>query len=104
MQGILSSAARTAARATSSTESRSTPGIEATGCRAFSPSITNTGQIRSSVVSMCSRTMRRAQSARRLRRMRMVRSRWLCASPSVWVTGTKPMDRSSGRPNLIAMA
>ena len=65
-----SSAARTASRTASSTESRSTPGIEATGTRVFLPSTTNSGQIRSSVVSTFSRTMRRAHSDLRLRRMR----------------------------------
>ena len=39
------------------------------------PSTRNSGQIRSSVVSTCSRTMRRAHSARRLRRGRIARSR-----------------------------
>ena len=62
MQGIVSLAARSASRTTWSTLSRCTPGIDGTGCRAFSPSITNSGQIRSSAVSTCSRTMRRAQS------------------------------------------
>ena len=47
--------------------------------RAFVPSITNSGQIRSSVVRTCSRTMRRAHSLRRFRRMRIVR-RSSCSS------------------------
>ena len=68
MQGMVSFAARSAARTMSSTESRSTPGIEATGARR--PSVTNSGQIRSSVESTLSRTMRRAHSLRRLRRGR----------------------------------
>ena len=48
MQGMSSLAARSAARTASSIESRSTPGMEATGLRAFVPSTTNSGQIRSS--------------------------------------------------------
>ena len=71
---MVSLAARSAARTASSTESRSTPGIESTGARTFEPSTRNSGQIRSSVVSTFSRTMRRAHSARRLRRGRIARS------------------------------
>ena len=72
MQGMLSFAARSASRTAWSTVSRSTPGIEATGVRVLWPSTTNSGQIRSSVVSTFSRTSRRAHSALRLRRGRIV--------------------------------
>ena len=64
------------------------------------PSTRNSGQIRSSVVSTFSRTMRRVQSARRLRRGRIGRSRF-SAGFSV-STGVRRL-RSSGRPNLIAI-
>ena len=105
MQGMVNLAARSASRTTWSTESRSTPGIDGTAARAFSPSITNSGQIRSSVVSTFSRTMRRAHSLRRLRRMRVVRSSGLRAtSPE---SRSRPAQSRScasiGRPNLIAM-
>ena len=46
-----------------------------TGTRRFSPSMRKSGQIRSLVVSTCSATSRRAQSALRLRRGRLRRSR-----------------------------
>ena len=46
--------ARSASRTASSMLSRSTPGIAATGTRRFSPSMRNSGQIRSFVVSTCS--------------------------------------------------
>src|SRR5262249_35990769 len=75
---------------------------EATGARTFVPSTTNSGQIRSSVVSTCSRTRRRAHSARRLRRRRTTRSR-RSAGPLVSAS-TRVRPRSSGRPNLIAMS
>lgn len=75
MQGMVSSIARSASRTAWSTLRRSTPGIEATCSRLLLPSIRNSGQIRSSVVSTFSRTMRRAHSALRLRRGRTVRSR-----------------------------
>src|SRR5258707_10057932 len=74
-QGIASAAARSASRTASSTDSRSTPGIEATGTRVFTPSTRNSGQIRSYVLSSCSRTRRRDHSALRLRRGRLERSR-----------------------------
>ena len=74
MQGMLSFTARSASRTAWSTVSRSTPGIEATGVRVLWPSTTNSGQIRSSVVSTFSRTSRRAHSALRLRRGRIARS------------------------------
>ena len=44
MQGIVSFAARSAARTASSIESRSTSGIETTGARIFVPSTTNNGK------------------------------------------------------------
>src|SRR5947209_3129335 len=94
-----SSAARTASRTAWSTESRATPGIEATGTRTFAPSTMNSGQIRSSVVSTFSRTMRRAHSDLRLRRMRVVSS-----SGSVRGRASTGCKRASiGRPYLIAM-
>ena len=74
MQGMSSFMARSASRTTWSTVRRCTPGIEATSARLLSPSITNIGQIRSSVVTMFSRTMRRAHSDLRLRRGRLTRS------------------------------
>ena len=52
--GELGALARRRARA-SSTDSRSTPGMEATGMRALVPSTRNSGQIRSSAVSTFSR-------------------------------------------------
>src|SRR5208282_4563541 len=66
--------ARSASRTASSTLSRSTPGIAATGMRVFSPSIRKSGQMRSLVVSTCSLTSRRAHSALRLRRGRLAMS------------------------------
>ena len=65
--------ARSASRTASSTVSRSTPGMEATGSRRRRPSIRKSGQIRSSAVSTFSRTSRRDHSALRLRRGRWVR-------------------------------
>ena len=100
MQGMVSFAARSAARTMSSTESRSTPGIEATGARR--PSLTNSGQIRSSVESTLSRTMRRAHSLRRLRRGRVARSSAGVALPGA-STGVNRTRLSIGRPYLIAM-
>ena len=99
-RGWSAAAARSASRTTSSTVSRSTPGIEATGARR--PSATNSGQIRSLVVSTFSRTMRRAHSVRRLRRRRVVRSSDGAGSvrPSAGTTRTRD---SIGRPYLIAM-
>ena len=49
---------------------RTTPGIDSTGTRWFSPSTTNIVQIRSSTVSVFSATSRRTPSPLRLRRMR----------------------------------
>ena len=100
MQGMVSLAARSASRTTSSTVRRSTPGIEATGARR--PSATNSGQIRSSVVSTFSRTMRRAHSVRRLRRSRVVRSSDGAASALASAGTTRTRD-SIGRPYLMAM-
>src|SRR5262245_29941656 len=77
--------------------------MEGTGVRALLPSVMNIGQIRSLVVSTLSHTMRRAQSARRLRRGRVVRSSpglgRACGSTSV-----KRTRDSIGRPYLMAMA
>ena len=99
MQGMLSFTARSASRTIWSTVRRSTPGIEATAVRLLWPSTTNIGQIRSSVVSTFSRTIRRAHSALRLRRGRIARS-----SVGAAGAGARAASRSSiGRPNLIAM-
>src|SRR3954453_5345888 len=78
------------------------PGIEATGTRVFFPATTNSGQIKSSAVSTFSRTMRRAHSDLRLRRMRVVRSRdgALAAGAS---TRRGQAPASIGRPYLIAI-
>ena len=70
--------------------------------RGLAPSMTNSGQIRSSVVSTFSRTMRRAHSVRRLRRGRVVeierrRGRRLAS------TGTTRTRASIGRPYLMAI-
>jgi hypothetical protein len=67
----------------------------------FLPSVMNSGQIRSSVVTRCSRTNRRDHSDLRLRRMRTGSSS----------EGALPTDAgrgassriSIGRPNLIAI-
>ena len=69
--------------------------------RLLSPSMTNSGQIRSSVVSWFSRTMRRAHSLRRLRRGRVGRSRRSLAAS--FSTGARWVRASIGRPNLIAI-
>jgi hypothetical protein len=55
-----------------SIETRTTPGIDATGVRTFCPSAMKIGQIRSSTVSVVSATSRRVQASRRLRRIRVV--------------------------------
>ena len=68
--GMPSFAARSASRASRSTDRRVTPGIAATSSCRFSPSTTKTGQIRSSTVSRVSCTSRRDQSALRMRRSR----------------------------------
>ena len=99
MQGMSSFTARSAERTTWSTLSRSTPGIEPTGARLFSPSITNIGQIRSLVVSTFSRISRRAHSDLRLRRGRTARS-----SEGLERRSGRGASRISiGRPNLIAI-
>ncbi len=69
--GNPSAAASSAALTARSIESRSTPGIDAIGVLARVPSMRKIGQIRSSVVSVVSRTSRRDQSARRFRRSRV---------------------------------
>ena len=61
--GMPRSRASLAARRARSTQRRSTPGIEAIGVRARSPSCTKTGQIRSSTESLVSATSRRDQSS-----------------------------------------
>ena len=53
------------------------PGIDGIGSRFAPPSLTKTGQIRSSTVRLVSRTSRRDQSLARLRRMR-TRGNWPC--------------------------
>ena len=63
-------AASSAAWAAKSTDSRSTPGMEAMGTRLFSPSITNSGQMKSAGESAVSATSARDQAWRRKRRMR----------------------------------
>src|SRR3954471_18654634 len=67
--------------------------------RAFVPSTRNNGQIRSSVVRTFLRTIRRAHSAFRLRRGRVVRSSRLTGLVS---TGAR--RASIGRPYLMAIA
>src|SRR6478609_7397037 len=96
--GMPSFAARSAARTASSSERRSTPGIEAIPCRTRSPSIRNSGQIRSSTVRVVSRTRRRDQSARRLRRIRRP-PRIASMSGSV-VRSAEKRERSLVMPNL----
>src|SRR6478609_4853967 len=103
MQGMARRAARSASRTAWSIDSRSTPGIEGTGMRVFSPSITNKGQIRSSALSTCSRTMRRAHSLPRLRRIRVGMSSLSGAAGPVSI-GVNRVRFSIGRPNLIAIA
>ena len=69
---VLALAAALAAAFTArSMESRSTPGMLSTLERRFLPSIRKIGQIRSSTESVVSRTSRRDQSERRLRRSRV---------------------------------
>ncbi len=64
------------------------------------PSTTNSGQIRSSVVRTFSRTSRRAHSALRLRRGRVIRS----SAGEARAAGCRGASRISiGRPNLIAI-
>src|SRR6266568_3172007 len=69
-QGMPRLFASPAASTSAGIESRSTPGMEATGARAARSSCTKTGQMKSPGVSTCSATIRRVQSSRRLRRMR----------------------------------
>src|SRR5262245_57539806 len=64
-----SARASSAALTARSTESRSTPGMEATGVRRFAPSIRKIGQMRSELARVVSRTRLRAQPARRFRRI-----------------------------------
>ncbi len=71
MAGSPIAAASSAALTARSIDSRSTPGMASTEARARVPSIRKIGQMRSSVVSEVSRTSRRDQSARRLRRSRV---------------------------------
>ena len=78
------------------------PASRRTGCALASPSMTNSGQIRSSAVSTFSRTIRRAHSALRLRRMRTVRSSGVAAGASA-STGAKRARDSIGRPYLMAI-
>ena len=70
-----------------SMESRSTPGMLATSERSFFPSMTKIGQIRSSAVSVVSRTSRRDQSERRLRLSRVA------GKPGSGVAGVLPRAR-----------
>ena len=82
----------------------SMPGMESTGTRSPVPSTRNSGQIRSSVVNACSRTSRRIQSVRRLRRGRTVRSSSAALPARDFAsTGARRDLVSSGRPNLMAM-
>src|SRR5215510_7000903 len=68
MPSVRASSAALTAR---STESRSTPGMEATGVRRPAPSIRKIGQMRSELASEVSRTRLRDQPARRFRRIRV---------------------------------
>src|SRR5690606_15911647 len=68
--GIPSPHASSPSRSSSSTDTRSTPGIEDTASLPAG-SCTNTGQIRSLVVNTCSRTRRRENPSRRSRRGRI---------------------------------
>src|SRR5262245_22533844 len=77
--------------------------MDGTGVRALLPSVINIGQIRSSVVSTLSRTMRRAQSARRLRRGAGVGA-GPGAGRACGSTSVKRTRDSIGRPYLKAMA
>jgi hypothetical protein len=70
--GMPNRAARSASRTAWSMLSRSTPGIERTSSRPPAPAVTKSGQIRSSTLSVCSRTSRLTQSAFRFRRGRRV--------------------------------
>ena len=72
MAGIPSFCASMAASAAASTESRSAPGIAATGTCASRPSCTTSAQMRSFTDGAVSRTRRRAQSVWRRRRRRLV--------------------------------
>ena len=69
--GMPNSCALPTSSANKSTLKRSTPGIDDTASRLPNPSTTKIGQIRSSVVRRFSCTIRRNQSADRLRRIRV---------------------------------
>src|SRR5262245_38644556 len=69
MAGMPSVRASSAALTARSTESRSTPGMEATGVRRSAPSIRKIGQMRSELARVISRTRLRDQPARRFRRI-----------------------------------
>ena len=73
--GMPSFAAGATCAANRSTVTRCTPGIDPTSVTVLLPSITNTGQIRSSTLSRFSATSRRVQASWRLRRMRTVGKR-----------------------------
>src|SRR5262245_35393797 len=66
-----SARASSAALTARSTESRSTPGMEATGVWRLAPSLRKIGQMRSELASEVSRTRLRDQPARRFRRIRV---------------------------------
>ena len=78
--GMPSATSSSASSSSRSMDSRSTPGIDGTASRRFSPSSTNTGRIRSSTVSTFSRTRRRENSSRRLRRRRVAGNRRLAGT------------------------
>ncbi len=80
-----------ASRTATSTENRSTPGIEAMCSVLPMPSTKKIGQIRSLTLSSCSRTKRRDHSALRLRRGRTARSS-LVASGSISGFGCSGAD------------
>src|SRR5262245_10097838 len=67
--GMPSARASSAALTARSTESRSTPGMEATGVGRLLPSIRKIGQMRSALARVVSRTRLRDQPARRFRRI-----------------------------------
>ena len=69
--GISSLAAASAAWTARSIDNRSTPGIDATGCRALLPSITNSGHIKSLTETVFSRTRLRDHAFLRARRRRV---------------------------------
>src|SRR6476659_1328971 len=79
-------AASAAAFTARSIDSRSTPGIAIMEELDFLPSTTKIGQIRSSTVSVVSRTSRRDQSVLRFRRGRTAGKPWLSTAGSFAVT------------------